>query len=233
MTTNWTALAQWPDLGELRTAVLLKLQGSDSAELALSDGQLVTLKGGAARPLAKLQRGAWCACCRARLGARAGAGGRRRRRHARPLWRPDPALVGGLDFTRNQYNHARRPTAKPGWPQALGLLGLDRAGRLGRHAGQRPAHRDRRLGAAHHVTAGTKRACRCARALARLQEHGDHPAGAGSGRSGRGPGLRFGLEEERQPLNLTLALGTGAATPLQMARAHGALPTAYASPPRG
>ena len=50
------AFAQWPDLGELRTAVLLKLQGSDSAELALSDGQLVTLKGGAARPLAKLQR---------------------------------------------------------------------------------------------------------------------------------------------------------------------------------
>jgi penicillin-binding protein 1A len=33
---------------------------------------------------------------------------------------------------------------------------------------------------------------------------------------------RFGLDEERQPLNLTLALGTGAVTPLQMAQAYAA-----------
>jgi penicillin-binding protein 1A len=44
---------------------------------------------------------------------------------------------------------------------------------------------------------------------------------------------RFGLDEDKQPLNLTLALGTGSVTPLQMAQAYaafaneGQLPTGW------
>ena len=203
------AFAQWPDLGELRTAVLLKLQGSDSAELALSDGQLVTLKGGAARPLAKLQRGAvvrllpqgngWA------LGQVPEAEG--------AVVTLDPStgqirsLVGGFDFARNQYNHATQAYRQPG--SAFKPLVYSALIEQGAWAGTQVSDQPIEIGdwAPRNYDGRYEESLSLREALARsknmvtirvLEQLGIPLAKAWVG--------RFGLDQDKQPENLTLAL---------------------------
>ncbi len=213
-----------PDLGELRTAVLLKVD-KGAAELVLGDGEKVSLKGQAMRPLQNLKRGAVLRMLES---------GKQWQVSQTPqaegaVVTLDPAtgairaLVGGFDFTRNQFNSATQAWRQPGSAfkpfiySALieqgawaGTLVSDQPFEQGDWA---PRNYDGQYEEALSLRQGLARSknmvtIRVAQAL------GPQRARAWS--------ARFGLDEERQPLNLTIALGTGAVTPLQMAQAYAA-----------
>ncbi|MEO6279964.1 PBP1A family penicillin-binding protein [Roseateles sp.] len=212
-----------PDLGELRTAVLLA-QDKNAAKLVLADGESITLKGAALRPLQALKRGAVLRVLESGkqwvLSQTPQAEG--------AVVTLDPAtgairaLVGGFDFTRNQFNSATQAFRQPGSafkPFVYSAL-IEQGGWAGTLVSDEP------------ITVGDwsprnydgqyEEALTLRQALARsknmvtirlVEAMGPQRVRAWAG--------KFGLDEERQPLNLTIALGTGAVTPLQMAQAYG------------
>jgi penicillin-binding protein 1A len=212
-----------PDLGELRTAVLLG-QDKTAARLVLADGERITLKGAALRPLQSARRGAV---------VRVLASGKQWLLSQTPqaegaVVTMDPAtgairaLVGGFDFTRNQLNSATQAWRQPGSafkPFVYSAL-IEQGGWAGTLVSDQPFEQGD--WAPRNYDGTYEEALTLRQALARsknmvsirlVQTLGPQRVRAWSG--------RFGLDEERQPLNLTVALGTGAVTPLQMAQAYG------------
>ncbi|MDG5977079.1 penicillin-binding protein 1A MrcA [Hydrogenophaga taeniospiralis CCUG 15921] len=135
------------------------------------------------------------------------------------------ALVGGFDFTRQPFNHVTQGWRQPGsafkpllysaaleervMPATLvddtpytAANGWSPDNSSGQHAG--PITLREALTKSSNL------------ASVRVLQH------VGTQRA-REWVTRFGLEAQRQPDNLTLALGTGSATPLQMARAYATL----------
>jgi penicillin-binding protein 1A len=213
-----------PDLGELRTAVLLS-QDKSAAKLVLADGERITIKGAGLRPLQNLKAGAVL---------RVLESGKQWQVSQTPqaegaVVTLDPAtgairaLVGGFDFTRNQFNSATQAWRQPGSAfkpfiySALieqgawaGTLVSDEQVFINDWA---PRNYDGQYEEALTLRQGLAKSknmvtIRVAQAL------GPQRARAWS--------ARFGFDEDRQPLNLTIALGTGAVTPLQMAQAYAA-----------
>ncbi|HEY0955202.1 MAG TPA: PBP1A family penicillin-binding protein [Roseateles sp.] len=225
-----------PDLGELRTAVLLE-QDKSAAKLVLADGQKITLKGAALRSLASAKRGAVVRVLE-------GQGGQwllsQTPQAEGAVVTLDPqsgairALVGGFDFTRNQFNSATQAWRQPGSafkPFVYSAL-LDQGAWAGTLVSDQPFEQGD--WAPRNYDGTYEEALTLREALARsknmvtirvAQALGPQRVRAWSG--------RFGLDEDKQPLNLTVALGTGAVTPLQMAQAYavfanqGQLPTGW------
>ncbi|MDR7331000.1 PBP1A family penicillin-binding protein [Roseateles asaccharophilus] len=225
-----------PDLGELRTAVLLQLEKS-AAHLVMADGHKVTLKGQAMRQLQNAKRGAVVRMLEGKgdqwqLSQTPQAEG--------AVVTLDPqtgairALVGGFDFTRSQFNSATQAWRQPGSafkPFVYSAL-LDQGAWAGTLVSDEPFVQGD--WAPRNYDGTYEEALTLRQALARsknmvtirvAQSLGPQRVRAWSG--------RFGLDEDKQPLNLTLALGTGAVTPLQMAQAYavfaneGQLPTGW------
>ena len=228
-----TAFDAHPDLGELRAAVLLKID-KNAAELVLADGDHVTLKGAALRPLQNLKRGAVLRLLeegkgRWQLSQTPQAEG--------AVVTLDPvsgairSLVGGFDFARNQFNSATQAYRQPGSAfkpfiySALieqgawaGTLVSDEPFEQGDWA---PRNYDGQYEEALTLRQGLARSKNMV-TIRITQALGPQRARAWA--------ARFGLEEEKQPLNLTLALGTGSVTPLQMAQAYAAFANAGQRP---
>ncbi len=225
-----------PDLGELKTAVLLKLDKA-GAELVLADGQNVTLKGAAARPLQTTKRGAVLRVLES------GAGNWQLSQVPQaegavvtldPATGAIRALVGGFDFARNQFNSATQAWRQPGSafkPFVYSAL-IDQGAWAGTLVSDQPFEQGD--WAPRNYDGQYEEALTLRQALARsknmvtirlVQAIGPQRARAWA--------ARFGLDEAKQPLNLTLALGTGSVTPLQMAQGYaafangGQLPTAW------
>lgn len=212
-----------PDLGELRTAVLLDLDKT-SAKLVLADGQKVTLKGQALRTLQNAKRGAVLRVLEGKgdqwlLSQTPQAEG--------AVVTLDPqtgairALVGGFDFTRSQFNAATQAWRQPGSafkPFVYSAL-IEQGAWAGTLVSDEPFVQG---DWAPRNSDGTyEEALTLRQALARSRNMVTIRAAQVMGpqrvRSWAG---RFGLDEDKQPLNLTIALGTGAVTPLQMAQAY-------------
>ena len=217
-----------PDLGELRTAVLLE-QDKTTAKLVLADGERITLKGAALRPLQGARRGAVVRVIESnkqwQLSQTPQAEG--------AVVTLDPAtgairaLVGGFDFARNQFNSATQAWRQPGSafkPFVYSAL-IEQGGWAGTLVSDEPfvqgdwspRNYDGQYEEALTLRQGLARSknmvtIRVAQALGPQRV--------------RGWAAKFGLDEERQPLNLTIALGTGDVTPLQMAQAYGAFANA-------
>ena len=224
-----------PDLGELRTAVLLG-QDKSAATLVLADGEHITIKGAAARPLQNLKRGAVL---------RVLESGRQWLLSQVPqaegaVVTLDPAtgairaLVGGFDFTRNQFNSATQAWRQPGSafkPFIYSAL-IEQGGWAGTLVSDQPFEQGD--WAPRNYDGQYEDALTLREALARSKNMVTIRITQALGpQRARAWAARFGLDEDRQPLNLTLALGTGSVTPLQMAQAYaafanqGQLPTGW------
>ena len=231
-----TAFDAYPDLGELHTAVLLKVEKS-GVLVAVSDGPRVTLKGNAPRALQNAKRGAVLRVLEAgsnnwQLSQTPQAEG--------AVITLDPAtgairsLVGGFDFARNQFNSATQAYRQPGssFKPFIYSAIIEQGAWAGTQVSDQPivigdwAPKDDDNQYLESMPLWQALAKSKNMVSIRLvQELGPQRV--------RDWAARFGLEPERQPLNLTLALGTGAVTPLQMAQAYsafatgGQLPTAW------
>jgi penicillin-binding protein 1A len=225
--------AQFPDLGELRAAVVLKLSAKDGAELALSDGRTVMLKGAAAKPLlAKAQRGAVVRLLPVGTGGSDFALGQTPEAEGAvvtldPVTGAIRSLVGGFDFGRNQFNHATQAFRQPG--SSFKPFVYSAMIEQGAWAGTQVSDQPIEIGdwAPRNYDGTYEESLTLRQALARsknmvtirlVQALGPERARAWA--------ARFGLDEDKQPLNLTLALGTGSVSPMQMARAYGAFANA-------
>ncbi len=213
-----------PDLGELRTALLLE-QDKNGARLVLSDGERITLKGAALRSLQGAKRGAVVRVLEVakqwQLSQTPQAEG--------AVVTLDPAtgairaLVGGFDFTRSQFNSATQAYRQPG--SAFKPFIYSAIIEQGAWAGTQVSDQPFVQGdwAPRNYDGQYEDALTLRQALARSKNMVSIRLAQAMGpqrvRSWAG---RFGLEEERQPQNLTIALGTGAVTPLQMAQAYAA-----------
>lgn len=224
-----------PDLGELRTAVLLA-QDKSGATLALADGERITLKGGAQRPLQNARRGAV---------VRVLAAGKQWVLSQTPqaegaVVTLDPAsgairaLVGGFDFARNQFNAATQAWRQPGSafkPFVYSAI-IDQGAWAGTLVSDQPFVRGD--WAPRNYDGSYEDALTLRQALARSKNMVTiRLADALGPQRVRAWAGRFGLDADKQPQNLTIALGSGAATPLQMAQAYavfangGQLPTGW------
>lgn len=228
-----TAFDAHPDLGELRAAVLLKLD-KGAAELVLSDGGRITLKGPSLRPLQNLKRGAVLRVLeepkgRWQLSQTPQAEG--------AVVTLDPAtgairsLVGGFDFARNQFNSATQAYRQPGSafkPFIYSAL-IEQGGWAGTLVSDEPFVQGD--WAPRNYDGQYEEALTLREALARSKNMVTIRITQALGpERARAWAARFGIEEARQPLNLTLALGTGAVTPLQMAQAYAAFANAGQRP---
>jgi penicillin-binding protein 1A len=223
--------ARHPDLGELRAAVVLKLS-KEQADLLLEDGTAVSLRGAALKPLLaeqpaarRVQRGA---VVRLLLVGKDWAVSQAPEAEGAvvsldPATGAIRALVGGFDFARGQYNHATQAYRQPG--SAFKPFVYSALVEQGAFEGTEVSDEPIEVGdwAPKNYDGKYEERLTLRQALARsknmvtirlVQELGPKRVRAWA--------ARFGLEEARQPLNLTLALGTGAVTPLQMAQAYSA-----------
>lgn len=230
------AFDQHPDLGELRAAVVLKAEPR-ALLLALADGSEVQLGGEALRPVAgylkpdaarPLRRGSLL-----RLLNLA-------RDDAPPRWvlsqapqaegavvTLDPrtgairSLVGGFDFARAQFNHATQAYRQPG--SSFKPFVYSAAIEQGAWSGTLVSDLPFQAGdwAPRNYDGEYEEQLTLRQALARSKNMVTirlvDELGAGRVRAWA---ANFGLDAERQPLNLTIALGSGAVTPLQMATAY-------------
>ncbi|PTT76152.1 penicillin-binding protein, partial [Pelomonas sp. HMWF004] len=225
-----------PDLGELRTAVLLKLDKA-AADLVLVDGERISLKGAAMRPLQNLRRGAVLRVLESKgnvwqISQTPQAEG--------AVVTLDPttgavrSLVGGFDFTRSQFNSATQAYRQPG--SAFKPFIYSALIEQGAWAGTQVSDEPFVQGdwAPRNYDGQYEEALTLKQALARSKNMVTIRLTQALGpQRARAWAARFGLEEARQPLNLTLALGTGAVTPMQMTQAYaafangGLLPSAW------
>ena len=227
----------------LRVGIVL--QASPAAVVVqLASGEAVTLRGDAlrwaqpalaakARPPLAIQRGAIVRL--ARQDARQGPGWTLSQwpQVQAGLVALDPAtgriraLVGGFDFTQQAFNHATQAFRQPGssfkpflYSAALerGVMPatlIDDLPFLAENVGGRPwapQNHDGRFDGPITLRDALVRSKNLV--SVRLAQH----VGAGAVRDWA---ARLGLDPARQPDNLTLALGSGAASPLQMAQAYG------------
>lgn len=227
----------------LRVGIVL--QASPAAVVVqLASGEAVTLRGDAlrwaqpalaakARPPLAIQRGAIVRL--ARQDARQGPGWTLSQwpQVQAGLVALDPAtgriraLVGGFDFTQQAFNHATQAFRQPGssfkpflYSAALerGVMPatlIDDLPFLAENVGGRPwapQNYDGRFDGPITLRDALVRSKNLV--SVRLAQH----VGAGAVRDWA---ARLGLDPARQPDNLTLALGSGAASPLQMAQAYG------------
>ena len=211
-----------PDLGELRTAVLLA-QDKNAATLVLADGERITLKGQSMRPLQNAKRGAV---------VRVLESGKQWLLSQTPqaegaVVTLDPAtgairaLVGGFDFTRNQFNSATQAFRQPG--SAFKPFVYSAIIEQGALAGTLVSDQPFEQGdwAPRNYDGQYEEALTLRQGLARSKNMVTiHLAQALGPQRVRGWAAKFGLDEDKQPLNLTIALGTGGVTPLQMAQAY-------------
>ena len=230
------AFETYPDLGELRTAVLLKVD-KNAAELVMGDGEKITLKGQAVRPLQDLKRGAV-------LRVLEGKGGQwalsQTPQAEGAVVTLDPAtgairaLVGGFDFARNQFNSATQAWRQPG--SAFKPFIYSALIEQGAWAGTLVSDQQVTVGdwSPRNYDGQYEEALTLRQGLARSKNMVTiHLVQAIGPQRARSWAARFGLDEDKQPLNLTLALGTGSVTPLQMAQGYaafanaGQLPTAW------
>ncbi|MCE4556301.1 penicillin-binding protein 1A [Roseateles cellulosilyticus] len=221
-----------PDLGELRGAVLLGVDKT-AARLVLSDGERIALKGAAVRPLQDLKRGAVLRVLESKSGSTSTWQISQTPQAEGAVVTLDPAtgairaLVGGFDFTRNQFNSATQAYRQPGSsfkPFIYSAL-IEQGAWSGTLVSDEPFVQGD--WAPRNYDGQYEEALTLRQALMRsknmvtirlVQALGPQRARAWA--------ARFGVEEERQPLNLTLALGTGAVTPMQMAQAYAAFANA-------
>ncbi|KQV86929.1 hypothetical protein ASC91_20005 [Pelomonas sp. Root1237] len=230
-----TAFDAHPDLGELRTAVLLKVDKS-AAELVMADGEKISLKGQALRPLQSLKRGAVL---------RVMESGKQWQLSQTPqaegaVVTLDPAtgairaLVGGFDFARNQFNSATQAWRQPGsaFKPFIYSAIIDQGAWAGTLVSDQPVE----VGdwSPRNYDGQYEEALTLRQGLARSKNMVTiHLVQALGPQRARAWAARFGLDEDKQPLNLTIALGTGSVTPLQMAQGYaafanaGQLPTAW------
>jgi len=131
------------------------------------------------------------------------------------------ALVGGFDFARNQFNHVTQAWRQPGssfkpivYSSAL-ELGVSPATLVNDApfvAGDwEPKNYDGTFDGPMTVRQALARSKNMV-TIRVLEQLGPQRAKAWAG--------RFGLDQDKQPDNLTLALGSGSVTPLQMASAY-------------
>jgi len=220
------ALDDHPDNDELKAAVVLEA-GARTAVAALRNGESITvdtqgikwlLRRGAVVRVLQGIKGEWTI---AQLPQAEGA-----------LVAMDPrtgalrALVGGFDFSKSQFNHATQAWRQPGsalkpflYAAALekgftpatviddAPLALDTGGA----APWEPKNSDGSFDGPITMRAALARSKNSV-SVRILQAIGVPYAHRWL--------ERFGLEADRQPPNLTMALGSGAATPLQMASAY-------------
>ncbi len=228
------SFSDFPDVDDA-LAGIVRAVSRDALEIQLRDGRRVALSGAALRPALpfigpqvpvakRLQRGAKVrvqelAPGRWQLAQRPQAEG--------AVVSLDPqdgsirALVGGFDFQRLQFNHATQAYRQPG--SAFKPFVYSAAIEKGAHARTHVSDEALHIGDwnPQNYDGEYQSELSLREALARsknmptirlVQELGPQEVRAWA--------AQFGLEAERQPLNLTLALGSGAATPLQMARAY-------------
>jgi penicillin-binding protein 1A len=220
------AFDRYPDLGELRSAIVLTA-GAKQLRLVMADG--TELQIAPPRGDKPLRRGSLL-----RLLDTAPEG-------KPPVWRPsqtpqaegavvtlDPktgairALVGGFDFARNQFNHATQAYRQPGsaFKPFLYSAAIEHGAWAGTLVSDLPFEAGdwapRNYDGTYEPQLTLRQALARSKNMVsvRLAEH------LGPQRV-RTWAASFGLDAERQPLNLTIALGTGSVTPMQMARAYG------------
>jgi penicillin-binding protein 1A len=229
------AFDRHPDLGELRAALVLKAS-PQSLSLQFSDGADITLQADALRSLqVRLKPGADNPVKRGSLLRLLNTGSEEKPRWAvsqapqaeGAVVNLDPktgavrALVGGFDFARGQFNHATQAYRQPGssfkpfvysaiieqgaWS---GTLVSDLPFEQGDWAPKNYDGKYEEMLTLRQAIARSKNMV-----TIRLLEH----LGV---RRVRDWAVSFGLEADKQPLNMTLALGSGAVTPLQMASAY-------------
>lgn len=223
------------DVDDSRAAIV-RAVSRDALEVQLRDGRHITLSGAALKPALpfigaqvpvahRIQHGA-------KLRVQESAPGRwqlvQRPQAEGAVVALDPhdgsirALVGGFDYQRLKFNHATQAYRQPGSsfkPFVYSAL-------IEHGAGPDTLVSDQAITVGdwspHNYDGQYLEAVTLSDALARsknmvtirlVQEIGPQRARAWA--------ARFGLDAERQPLNLTLGLGAGAATPLQMASAYG------------
>ncbi|PZP35784.1 MAG: penicillin-binding protein [Roseateles depolymerans] len=233
------AFDAYPDLGELHTAVLLKVDKA-GALVAISDGPRVTLKGSAPRSLQNAKRGA---VLRVLESGAAGSGNWQLSQTPQAegaVVTLDPAtgairsLVGGFDFARNQFNSATQAYRQPGssFKPFIYSAIIEQGAWAGTQVSDQPIvigdwapkDDDNQYLESMPLWQALARSKNMV-SIRLVQELGPQRV--------RDWAARFGLEPDRQPLNLTLALGTGSVTPLEMAQAYsafatgGQLPTAW------
>lgn len=227
-----TAFDAHPDLGELRTAILLKVDKS-AAELVMADGEKITMKGQALRPLANLKRGAVL---------RVLESGKQWQLSQTPqaegaVVTLDPAtgairaLVGGFDFARNQFNSATQAWRQPGsaFKPFIYSAVVEQGGWAGTLVSDQPVE----VGdwAPRNYDGQYEESLTLRQGLAKSKNMVTiHLVQALGPQRARAWAARFGLEEDKQPLNLTIALGTGSVTPLQMAQGYAAFANAGQMP---
>ena len=135
------------------------------------------------------------------------------------------ALVGGFDFAQNEFNHATQGWRQPGssFKPFIYAAALDHGVMpetlvndmpLANMGNWSPANSDGSTDGPISVREALARSKNLV--TIRLVQLLGAPAM-------REWTARFGFDKQRQPDNLTLALGTGATTPLQLASAYGAL----------
>ncbi|KQW52361.1 hypothetical protein ASD88_03145 [Pelomonas sp. Root662] len=214
-----------PDLGELRTAVLLS-QDKSTAGLVLADGERIAIKGASLRPLQSLKPGAV-------LRVLEGKGGQwqlsQTPQAEGAVVTLDPttgairALVGGFDFTRNQFNSATQAWRQPG--SAFKPFIYSALIEQGAWAGTLVSDEQVFINdwAPRNYDGQYEEALTLRQGLARSKNMVTIRVAQALGpQRARAWAARFGFEEDKQPLNLTIALGTGAVTPLQMAQGYAA-----------
>ena len=140
------------------------------------------------------------------------------------------ALVGGFDYRKSKFNHVTQAWRQPGSSfkpfiysasAGKGLHARPRSSTT-RRCSSTPTPPAASRGSRRTMTAPSKARCRSRRALAKSKNmvsirvlQAISPAYA------REWVTRFGFEAEKHPAYLTMALGAGSVTPLQMASAYG------------
>lgn len=229
------AFDRHPDLGELRAALVLRASPTELA-LLLADGEELLLKAEALRPLARwLKPGAEKPVQRGSLLRLLNAG-----TAEKPRWAVsqapqaegavvtlDPrtgairALVGGFDFARGQFNHVTQAYRQPGSsfkPFIYSAL-IERGGWSGTLVSDQPFEMGDWAPKNYDDTYEEMLTLR--QAIARSKNMVSIRLVELMGvQAVRQWVAQFGLEIERQPKDMTVALGSGAVTPMQMAGAY-------------